>query len=126
MRATVASMIALLLAGCQQYEPPDLFGLSASQKASELALRRYFACMEPIVAKAKVGPPLSEQQIAVFGYHCRPQLEDAARKRELYFSQDPKRHDPELWAAVRADRIRLHEKDLAGAFWCDFHQCLTM
>jgi len=125
MRVIVASIIALLLAGCQQYEPPDLFGMGARQKSSELALQRYVACTDPIVAKAQAGASLSEEQIATFGYRCRPELEDAARKRELYFSQDPRQHDPGFWAPTQAEHIRLHEKELAGAFWWDFPHCAT-
>ena len=126
MRMRSPLLLALMLAGCQQYDPPYIAGMGDRERASERALLRYFTCMGPFVKIAKTGRPLSEEQIASFGYRCRPELEDAARKREIYFSEELKVRDRDLWAPTQAQRIRLHEKELAGAFWCDFRRCLTM
>ena len=117
-----------MLTGCQKFDPPEVAGMTELEKASYLALGRYFHCMAPFVAKAKSGPRLSDDQVNALGYRCLPQLQDAARKREHYFTAEPKPGDGEssLSAPTPAARIRLHEKDLAASFWCDFRRCLIM
>jgi hypothetical protein len=121
-------VFCLLLLGCQQFDTPEMARMSEREKDSYRALGRYFTCMERFVKRAKAGPPLTDDQVNGFGYRCLPELQDAARKRERYFTAEPR--DPDTGnffsAPTRAARIKLHEKDLAAVFWCDFRVCLTM
>lgn len=102
--------------------------MSEREKDSYRAIDRYFTCMGPFVKRAKAGPPLTDDQVNDFGYRCLPELQDAARKRERFFTAKPR--DPaslNLFSApTRAARIRLHEKDLAAVFWCDFRVCMIL
>jgi hypothetical protein len=128
MRQDFLIILSLLLAGCQKFDTPKVAGMTAREKASYLALEKYFSCMAPIVEKAKSGPSLSDEQIRNFGFRgCLPQLQEAARKREEYFSIELRDVDHQyLDAPTQAKRIRRHQEDIAGNFQCYFRQCSNM
>ncbi len=102
--------------------------MSERERDSYRALGKYFYCLQPFVKAAKAGPPLTDSQVNTLGYKCLPELQSAARLRERYFSsmpQDPELHG-DLSAPTRIARVKLHEKDLAAALWCDIRICSTM
>lgn len=119
---------ALSLAGCQQYDTPVMARMSGRELDSFRAITHYYSCMAPLIKIAKAGPKLADDQVNNLGYKCRPELEEAARKRELYFAAKPLIDGTpnELYAPTQTERVKLHEKDLAGAFWCDFRTCYVM
>ena len=125
-------LFCLLLGGCQQFDSPEatriMARMSEREKDSYRALNRYFTCMAPFVKIAKAGRPLTDGQVNNFGYRCLPELQDAARKRERFFTAEPRDSDRDgpFSTPTHGARVSLHEKDLAAAFWCDFHVCYTM
>lgn len=87
------------------------------------ALARYHECMAPYIRAAKTQR-LSDNDVDLFGWHCPTELRDAAIKRERYFSSKPSTEiDRILMAPTRRERVRLHEKELAGSFYCSFRVC---
>jgi hypothetical protein len=87
------------------------------------ALVRYHECMAPYIRAAKTQR-LSDNDVDLFGWHCPTELQDAAIKRERYFSSKPSTEiDGILMAPTRRERVKLHERELAGSFYCDFRLC---
>ena len=87
------------------------------------ALVRYHECMAPYIRAAK-KQRLSDNDVGLFGWHCPTELRDAAKKRERYFASKPDaERDRMLMAPTRRERVKLHERELAGSFYCDFRAC---
>lgn len=87
------------------------------------ALVRYHECMAPYIRASKVQH-LSDNDVDLFGWHCPTELRDAAIKRERYFSSKPDiKQDRMFIAPTRRERVKLHERELAGSFYCRFRFC---
>lgn len=88
------------------------------------AVVRYDECIAPYITAAKTRT-LSDREVELFGWHCPNELRDAAIKRERYFSTLPSRYDDRLslWAPTRRGRVKLHERELATSFYCEFRLC---
>lgn len=124
-RLLLPLFIALLPTACGKAEKPELATMKPLERESYLALYRYYECMKPYVRSVKGKPNLTDRQIARFGWHCPSELRDAATKRERYFSSEPvgTKDDAGLVASSRLERVKLHERDLAGTFYCDLRHC---
>ncbi|BCA61159.1 hypothetical protein HMP09_0393 [Sphingomonas sp. HMP9] len=81
--------------------------------------------MEPYVKAAKTHPILPQAEINNFGWKCASELKKAAELRDDFWWSEPMEHDydPVLLLPNRASRIRWHECDLAGTFYCKLRYC---
>lgn len=87
------------------------------------ALVRYHECMAPYITASK-KQRLSDEDVGLFGWRCPTELRDAAVKRERYFSSKrDTEQDLMLIAPTRRERVKLHERELARSFYCDFSTC---
>jgi hypothetical protein len=124
---SVAICASCALVTTSSHHPPWLERMTQAERASFLAILRYMDCLRPLAEQAKAGPPLTDAQLERLGYRCRPELRDAATKREHYWSAERgiAPDDALFYAPTRAERIILQERELAGMAWCDVRRCFA-
>jgi len=120
--------LLLVLTACENREARLLAGMSASEKASFLALGRYYDCTNNFVRKAKkANRRPSDDELRLWGYKCPSELERAAETVDDYWMSDnyKRRDDPAAYSAIRSVRIAFHKDELAGAHaYCEFRECV--
>ncbi|WP_420137988.1 hypothetical protein [Sphingomonas sp.] len=129
MKSATLSLVcsALILAACQNRETRIIEEPSGPEQAAYAAMERYHDCYTALVQKAKVERrSLSGDELHSLGYRCPAELESAAEAVDRYWISDKDKHrdDPSAYSPDRSVRIAFHKNELAGAFTCQFTECL--
>jgi len=118
------AFIFLMLAACQSEEDRELANMSASERASYVAVDRYLKCVAAIVESAKQRPDLPDQDVERLGYGCPIELHEAATKlaaRPDYWADEPG------FATLPMDqRVAKIKSELAGTGYCKLRECNLM